>query len=507
MNEADARVTLLVRAWETAPPGSVPWADEDRAWASRSAARAAGEQASDEAYLATRARLALGRITEREPAASRTLRALRWRPWAAWALAAISLVLGVATDAFGASREVNVLAPPLLALMLWNLTVYAAGLLRRVAGRSATGPLARLAAPLLARLARLGASARPAEGAGSGNAQSLARFAGDWTRASAGLNAARVARALHFSAIAFALGALAGMYLRGLAFEYRAGWESTFLDAEQVRAILGVVLGPASAITGIGLPDAAALQAMRLPGPGAQAAPWIHLYALTVALVVVLPRLALAARELAIERRLAARFPLPLDDPYFTALARSLRGEATTVLVLPCNHRLSPAAQQSLGTLAARLFGPATRTALLDEVAYGDEEAAGERLREAIERPRAPGTEPVAAAAVFALLSATATPEPETHGVFVDALAAARPAGVPLLALVDESAFVARFGDDPLAAKRREERRLAWERMLTAHGHVAAFLDLERADPAAEREVGEALARAARASAPTSAAR
>lgn len=508
MNEADARATLLVRAWETAPTGSVTWSDEDRVWASRAAARAEGEQAPPEAFIAARARLALGRIAEREPAVPRALRALQWRPWIAWALAAVSLVLGLATDAFGASREVNLLAPPLLALMAWNLAVYAASLFRRFAGRSVAGPLIRLAAPLPGRLARLGAPPRGSQEAGKGAASALARFAGEWTRASGRLHAGRVARTLHLSAIAFALGALAGMYLRGLAFAYRAGWESTFLDAEQVRAILGVVLGPASALTGIGLPDAAALQAMRLPGPGAEAAPWIHLYAVAVALVVVLPRLALAARELAIERRLAARFPLPLDEPYFATLARSHRGEATTVVVLPCNHRPSPAARQALRDLASRLFGPATRIELLDEVAYGDEDQAGARLREAIEHPGASGAAPGTAAAVFALVSATATPEPETHGTFVDSMAAARPAGVPLVALVDESAFVARFGDDPTASRRREERRAAWRRMLAAQRHAVAFVDLERAEPAAaERELGEALALATRSPGPVSAAR
>ena len=105
-------------------------------------------------------------------------------------------------------------------------------------------------------------------------------------------------------------------------------------------------------------------------------------------------------------------------------------------------------------------------------------------------------------------MSATATPEPETHGTFVDSMAAARPAGVPLVALVDESAFVARFGDDPTASRRREERRAAWRRMLAAQGHAAAFVDLERAEPAAaERELGEALALATRSPGPVSAAR
>jgi len=523
MNEADARLTLLVRAWETAPTGSVAWSDEDRAWASRGAALAEGEGAPADAFVAARARLAAARIAEREPAARRMLRALRWRPWAVWTLAAISLALGLATDALGASRQVNVLAPPLLALMLWNLAVYAAGAVRGIGGQAAAGPLARLLAPVLARFAGLGAPLRsgPRAEAGaqsgeqrreeSGHAAALARFGRDWARSSAVLNASRVARMLHLSAIAFALGALAGMYLRGLAFEYRAGWESTFLDAGQVRAILGIVLGPAAALTGIPLPDAASLHAIRLPGPGAEAAPWIHLYAVTVALVVVLPRLALAARKLAIERGLADRFPLALDEPYFATLARSHRGEAATVVVAPWNHRASPAAERALRALSARLFGPTAKADILDPVAYGDEERAGERVFAALERLRESpdssqrqGT----AAAVVALLPATATPETETHGVFVDALAAALPAGAPLLALVDASAFVTRFGDDSLAARRLEERRLAWTRMLSTRGRATAFLDLERADPAAaERELGEALARAARAATPMPATR
>ena len=51
-------------------------------------------------------------------------------------------------------------------------------------------------------------------------------------------------------------------------------------------------------VTGIGVPDAAAIEAMRLTSPAqrarASAAPWIHLYGATLALAVVVPRLALA---------------------------------------------------------------------------------------------------------------------------------------------------------------------------------------------------------------------
>lgn len=487
MNESDARAALLVRAWETAPAGSVPWSDEDRAWASHGAARIEGEHASPEAFVAARARLALSRIVQREPAARHAANALRWRPWIAWALVTASFALGLASDLAGASRQINLLAPPLLALLSWNLAVYFAGAVRGLAGSAAAAPLGRLAAPLLARIPGSGIPARHRHAARNGSAEALSRFGGDWLRASARLNAARLARTLHLCAIAFALGALAVMYLRGLVFEYRAGWESTFLDAGKVHALLAFVLGPASAISGIALPDATALQAMRMPGPGAEAAPWIHLHALTVVLFVGLPRLALTAREFARERRLATRFPLSLDDPYFTALTRTHRGETSTLAIVPCNHRPSPDVRRSLATAAARLFGPLVQIEFAAATVYGEEEKAGAFSR--------PPEEAIAGA--IALFPATATPETETHGVFLEALAKALPAGTPLVAVVDESAFVTRLGQEPDAAQRREARALAWRRMLSTQGQPVAIVDLERAEPAAiESELGQALARA-----------
>src|SRR5690606_14377362 len=137
-------------------------------------------------------------------------------------------------------------------------------------------------------------------------------------------------------AAALALGAIAGLYLRGLVFEYRAGWASTFLEPDQVRALLAVLFGPASLLTGIELPDAERLAAMRMPpGPGERAADWIHLQAATLALVVVLPRLALALVEHRRAHRLAESIKVPLRDPYFAALLRARGGAAGTVQGVP----------------------------------------------------------------------------------------------------------------------------------------------------------------------------
>mgnify|MGYP002682407688 CR=1 FL=1 len=90
-----------------------------------------------------------------------------------------------------------------------------------------------------------------------------------------------------------AAGVLAGLYVRGLALEYRASWESTFLDASVVRSIAAIAYLPGASLTGVPVPTLAEVAAIRAPA-GENAARWLHLMAATVAVVVVAPRLLLA---------------------------------------------------------------------------------------------------------------------------------------------------------------------------------------------------------------------
>ncbi len=496
MTESEARNALLLRTFELAPAGVVRWTDDDRAWASRAASEVEGASAAGERFVARRAQLALERLGAREPFVRSAQRGTDWRPWFGWALPAIALAAGLATDAIGPSRHVNVLAPPLLAVMAWNLVVYVATAVRALLRRRAQ-PHRGAIASAIARAAqraivpgrdrRAAAHGDDAGGRSRARRAVVVRFAGDWTKASAALTTTRVARVLHVSAITFALGALAGLYVRGLVFEYRAGWESTFLDANAMHAVLGFVLKPASLLTGIALPDVARLEAMRFPETGGErAAPWIHLYAVMVALVVVVPRALLALYDRALEHRLARSFALPAADRYFASLLREHSGEAALVLVLPCHFSPSPQTTLTLRALLSSVFGPTLHLVIGEPAAYGDEESVEAALASA------PDT-----AVVIALFSASATPEAETHGVFLARLLAARPAGSETLVLVDESAFAARFGGaDAVSLRRRDERRQAWKRLLAAHECRPVFVDLER-DEAAEagRRVREALDR------------
>ena len=74
-----------------------------------------------------------------------------------------------------------------------------------------------------------------------------------------------------------------------------------------------------------------------------------------------------------------------------------------------------------------------------------------------------------------------ATPERETQGAFLRALRAREDTG-PLLLLVDEAPWRARFDPDP---RRLEQRRAAWRSELVdlaELGLTPAFLDLAQAD-------------------------
>lgn len=488
MNESDARSTLLVRAYETVPLVKMDgcWTGDDRGWATQAALQSEGEHASLDSFIARRSRLASERLCSRDHGARRVLRALTWRPWVGWGLALVAFIAGVATDSIGPARQINVLAPPLLAVLAWNFVVYSALVVR--ATIRLYGPGSRHPGPLASLIARAVHAIAPA-GSIEKLTPPLAVFSRDWIAASAPLTASRVARILHTAAATFAGGALLGMYVRGFALEYRAVWESTFLDASTAHAILSIVLGPASAVTAIALPDVAGLEAIRSSvSPGENAARWIHLYAMTVALIVLVPRALMAVGHFLVEHRLSNRFPLSIDDGYFQAIARAHRAEAAAIRIVPYSYRPSSQAVLGLNALMLRVFGPGTEVTVSPTVPFGAEDALDPALI-----PGAPG------ALVAALFSLTATPERENQGAFVDALAMRVPQSSPFAVLVDESAFTQRF-DEPggAGAARRIERRAAWQRMLAETRREPAFIDLERNDFAdAEPVLRAAIDRAA----------
>lgn len=494
MDESAALEVTAARAVETGDRDRLLWTDADRDWASRAAAQVVGEGASAEVFLTRRARLVLERIGPRQPAVTRTVRALRWRPWVGAAVVAAAFLLGLVVDRIGGGSSINLLAPPVFLLLVWNLLVYVALLVRLVAFRGRPGPLrslliefAALRTPTGARAgARARARARDGD-AGAARRTILETLPADWARLAAPVYGARAARVLHLAAGATALGVIAGLYLRGLAFEYRAAWESTFLDAEQVQGLLAVTLAPGSWLTGIPIPDVAEVAAIRAP-ESENAATWMHLLAGSVVAVVVIPRLVLALIAGLVERRRATRIELPLADPYYQRLVSGYLGRAGRVRLVPYSYTVTPEARSGLDAILARAYGGASVT-VEAPVAWGDDEALA-NLSFARRGAGGRGAGRAPDETVLPLFGLSATPEPQVHGAFLDALAPAAAAGAgsrhPLTALVDESGFRARWPGDE---ERLAGRRAAWRELLSAHGATPVFVDLASPDVSAAEGV------------------
>lgn len=419
----------------------------------------------------------LGDVRGRIDATPTLARLWRARPWLSgrrpgvWLLP-FALLAGILFTGLAADGRLDILTPPLLGLILWQVVVLlylpARRLLRPAAG------LGTMRAMLVAAARRIAhwATARVAGSVGSGsephvdgsaNAGADARG----SRAAAARLSLRVSRAwadraapqienaiaatLHGAAAAFAVGAIVGLYLDGLGVAYRASWESTFLGATAVHALLQGLLGSASAVTGIALPDAAGVAAMAMePVP---AAPWIHLWAVTLLLFAVLPRLLLALFCL----RRALR-PVTLDDaePWLQRSLAALAGTALLLRAQPLGYRPAPRSWERLQERVLEEWGPRAR---IERNAPLPWDASAEAVVS------------TDAVALLLMVNPAQTPEDDVHGPLLDALQTQS----PVTLVLDASAY-------DTSADRRSSRIGTWTRMLKARNTPCLVLDSEAAD-------------------------
>src|SRR5262245_8435540 len=237
----------------------------------------------------------------------------------------IALVVGFATNLLGSSEHIHIARNPVLLLVAWNLFVYLVLLLLLVtAGRTrqassslpepagartpvtyprATVPEVKITMPRLAQVLMPGLwhfFHRIALGVGEKKklADVVRRFSVNWYAVAAHVVLSRWEVMLHLGALCLAIGAVAGMYFQGLFRGYQAIWSSTFITSEpSVTAFVHLLFGPSLRVSdwlGLGLADG--IDIGRLLSPqGDKAAPWIHLFAITVMITIVAPRAALAA--------------------------------------------------------------------------------------------------------------------------------------------------------------------------------------------------------------------
>ncbi len=457
MNEKTARAIMLVKAIEEADQHKEVLTDDDRKFASRTARELAHWQAAEQRSASTlpdflyhRAEQLLKRLAARHKMFASVTHGHSGMWGASWLLPVVALLVGGMAERFGDPHRVDVLSMPLLGIIAWNMLAYLlfilwallparrAGLRRGLANRMALGS---------------GHVPRRLPHALAGG---VLQFMVDWARIGARLNLARIARILHWSAAAFAIGAILSLYARGIVESYAAGWESTFLSPWHVHRLLSVLFAPVEFI--FGLEGFTLDEVMNLhnwgeshPGNGAR---WVHLYAASLVLYVVLPRLVLGSVAAARALWLRRHFPLDLDQPYFHQLSVAGGGEPGLLRVLPYSLTVDEARSKGLDAVAQDMLGEQARVRLLPPAAYGSE------------APALEAGEGVTNAVLFGL---AATPEQENHGVFLAALGKGR----KLVALLDQSALAARTD-----ASRLSERIELWREFCILHGAEPKVVDL-----------------------------
>lgn len=478
LDERRAQAVYLVRAFEQA--------DADGRWLESADRRRATEEALEEGpqpstpqaaakVAASRAGRLLPELDALAPMLSGVRRVTRLGAGLGLPVMAVAALVGLSTSALGPARHVNLLSAPLLLTLGWNLLMYVGFLLVwLLRGRkSAPGQgFARLLAPLftLGYLRRaVGQLRRESQEKASIVARAVSHYLNAWRSASRPLVESRARRLMHLAAMVLALSMVAGMYGRGLVYEYRATWESTFLDAQQAHRLLDTLLGPAGRLLSIPVPGLDQVVSMRAPGDG-DAAPWIHLYAATTLMIVVLPRGLLVLVEALRAGRLRRRVPVEISGAYFRRVLALGRGEHQRVEVVPYSVEAPPRLLEVLQTALLDLFGSRSTVHRHPSVEYGGEVPAGAGV--------GLGDEEGLETSCAVLFNLAQTPEAEVHGRFVEQARRRLAGRGPVLAVVDQSRYRSKLEGTAGADERLKLRRRAWDRVLNDARARTAHVDL-----------------------------
>jgi hypothetical protein len=355
LDESSARQLVLLRAIEDVDTQGKLLSEVERDQLEREALEASRLGSAGTLdfgrYLQLRAQRMLDAVENRNPRIAALQDGEPWHGWLLVGLPLLACILGAAIDRVDNPHQVNMLSPPLLGVVAWNLAIYLLIIVTAVlpGGWAKRTPLARLQGWL---------SGAPAKTRRTGRlrADVLARFHQQWLQAAGAQQWLWWKQLLHLSAAGWAVGLAVSVVIGGIVREYRVGWESTLLGVSQVHAFLSALFAPVVALLPFDAFTVADLQRMAFRS-GAnigveEARRWVWMYVALLFVVVVAPRLLLAAWTAWQRRRAARAVRIDLRDPYY-------------VQVLA---RVSPA-RVTLGLLAADAGARETVLRMLREVA------------------------------------------------------------------------------------------------------------------------------------------
>lgn len=377
MTEQEITQILLVRAVEERGSDYLTPANQLEALI------AAGAEENDTALIQTRARSLFERLPDTVKHIPQTLRLSR-----TWILllCAGAFLLGIGFNYLGPGEKIHVIYNPAVLLIVWNIGIFAVFLTRHLFLKKKTGgpDVARSDAGQLPAGQSAGQRVMPSEPPKPGYTSSVShwlfrkiwfalhkeiskkthdlkvtasslriyhRFMELWWGMNQEVFIARFTRAIHILAVFLIAGALAGIYMRGLFFEYNVIWKSTFIhDRGDIALILNLFFGLPSRLL-YGTFIEASVADILLSPAGDPAAPWIHLFAVSAAVFVVPGRIFLALLESArIRSRTRQRTINPADSYYARCILLAQEMQANRL-----RDEIKPVVHQAIDTLAGSI--------------------------------------------------------------------------------------------------------------------------------------------------------
>lgn len=464
MKLSDTRNIVIAQALEESDSAGRLISDAEKRLAEAAAGaplpQATGKSKQN-AFLAKRASSVIGTIEPRLEGDRSWLRSSPFR--SKFSVFAILLVIAAALFGYYTNElakqdteRLNILQFPLMGIIVWSLLVYLTELFvifrREGAASGIAGLICRALFPPPISL-------KKDENESSLEFRARALYQSRWRQINLPALSARVKGTLHITALILAAAAITGMYVKGIAKEYKAEWESTFFETgDQLEPFLKVILGPAATILGDELPDGEQLDSLKkVNNPNGQnAAKWIHWYAVTITLFVLLPRLFLAIvwhfKSLAIDRNLPFR---EISPAYYDRVLALATGDSLGIAIVPYAHNAGDNIIQGIRTDMENHFKRAVSITWLDQISFGDEDDAEVQLP--------PNFQPML------LFNFASTPEKETHLALYRKLSGDLPENAkPYQVILDCEAFDRKADSFNDADERRATRLSAWQNLFAA---------------------------------------
>ena len=449
LSPGDAETVLFARALESSSPEK--WSEDKLRALSRDALSVAGDQASREAFLLTRAKLLISRAREEDA----TIKMPALPSAAGFAFKAISSLIiflgfftgAVADQLTSSGAVINLLSAPYLGILFWNAAVMLIALAAFFRSGSPDSGLAFAAARSLSALSGLRIKMKAYS----------SEFWKSWLPLRVPELAWRFRAALHLAALAFGVGLAASLIVRGIGTAYSAGWESTwFADRPDIiAALLNALYGWLPAfLPGIStLPGEEALSAMNLKdGGGVPGAEWLARMIWSLFILIIIPRALFAAASLWRAAKEARSLRIPFDADELDRLLREGKPKiGRTFVIFDASVKALPNIEGVARRLSINPWNAPDFPEIAEAGITSDDR-------------------------VILLLDPIATPEAEVHGALIHAIKlCSRSVELDL----DFSQLAERFSATP---ERLQSRRALWEHFASENGVVLRISGLAPAE-------------------------